>query len=119
MVKGKTAIVTGGSRGIGEAIVYKLASMGIHVAVIYAGNTQAAQKVCSNCQKTYGVEAKAYACDVADFDAVKEVVGKIKEDFQTVHILVNNAGITRDGLLVMMKEEDFATVQLFLFVRNL
>lgn len=107
---GKTAVVTGGSRGIGEAIVYKLASMGVRVAVIYAGNTEAAQRVCKRCQEEYGVEARAYLCDVADFLAVKETVAKIKADFGMVQILVNNAGITRDGLLAMMKEEDFDAV---------
>lgn len=109
MLKGKTAVVTGGSRGIGEAIVYKLASMGANVAVIYAGNTFAAENVCEKC-KHYGVEAKAYQCDVADFSATKETVAKIKADFGTAQILVNNAGITRDGLLAMMKEETFDAV---------
>lgn len=110
MLKGKTAIVTGGSRGIGRAIVYKLASMGADIAVIYAGNTEAAEKVCMDCEKKYGVKANAYRCDVSDFSAVKETVASIKADFKTVHILVNNAGITRDGLLAMMKEEDFDSV---------
>lgn len=110
MLKGKTAVVTGGSRGIGEAIVYKLASMGANIAVVYAGNTKAADNVCSKCKEENGVEVKAYQCDVADFSAVKETVAKIKADFGTVHILVNNAGITRDGLLAMMKEEDFDKV---------
>lgn len=110
MLKGKTAIVTGGSRGIGEAIAYKLASMGANIAVIYAGNASAAENVCNKCIKDNGVEAKAYQCDVSDFSAVKETVAKIKADFSTAHILVNNAGITRDGLLAMMKEDDFNSV---------
>lgn len=110
MLKGKTAVVTGGSRGIGEAIVYKLASMGANAAVLYAGNTEAAENVCGKCKREYGVEAKAYRCDVADFTAVKDTVAKIKADFKTAHILVNNAGITRDGLLAMMKEEDYDAV---------
>ena len=110
MLKGKTAIVTGGSRGIGEAIVYRLASLGADVAVIYAGNTEAAEKVCDKCRTQLGVFAKAYKCDVSDFNEVKETVAAIKADFGTVHILVNNAGITRDGLVVMMKEEDFDAV---------
>jgi 3-oxoacyl-[acyl-carrier protein] reductase len=110
MLKGKTAVVTGGSRGIGQAIVYKLASMGANTAVIFAGNTAAAEKVCEKCRQEYGVEAKAYQCNVADFDAVKETVAKIRADFGTAQILVNNAGITRDGLLAMMKEEAFDAV---------
>lgn len=110
MLNGKTAVVTGGSRGIGEAIVYKLASMGANIAVIYAGNAAAAEKVCKKCGQRYSVEARAYQCNVADFSAVKESVVKIRADFGTVQFLVNNAGITHDGLLAMMKEEDFDAV---------
>ena len=110
MLKGKTAVVTGGSRGIGEAIAYKLASMGANVAVIYAGNASAAETVCEKCRQEYSVEAKAYLCNVADFSAAKETTAKIKADFGTTQILVNNAGITRDGLLALMKEEDFDAV---------
>ncbi len=110
MLKGKTAVVTGGSRGIGAAIVTKLASMGANVAVIYAGNAQAAEDVCSKCVQEYQANVKAYQCNVADFAAVKETVASIKADFGTAHILVNNAGITRDGLLAMMKEEDYDAV---------
>ena len=110
MLKGKTAVVTGGSRGIGAAIAEKLASMGANVAVIYAGNEAAAEQVCETCRREYGVEARAYQCNVADFSAAKETVAKIKADFGTAQILVNNAGITRDGLLALMKEEDFDAV---------
>ena len=110
MLKGKTAVVTGGSRGIGEAITYKLASMGANIAVIYAGNAEAAENVCIKCEEENDVETQAYQCDVADFSAVKETVAKIKADFGMAHILVNNAGITRDGLLAIMKEEDFDAV---------
>lgn len=110
MLKGKTAVVTGGSRGIGEAIASKLASLGANIAVIYAGNADAADNVCEKCKQEYHVEAKTYQCDVSDFSAVKETVAKIKADFGTVHILINNAGIARDGLLAMMKEEDFDSV---------
>ncbi len=110
MLKGKTAVITGGSRGIGEAIAYKLASMGSNVAVIYAGNASAAENVCETCMHRYGVAAKSYQCNVADFSAVKGAVASIKADFGAVQILVNNAGITRDGLLAMMKEEDFDSV---------
>ena len=92
MLNGKTAVVTGGSRGIGEAIVYKLASMGANTAVIFAGNAAAAESVCAKCRQEYGVEARAYQCNVADFSAVKETVAKIRADFGTAQILVNNAG---------------------------
>ncbi len=110
MLSGKTAVVTGGSRGIGKAIAYKLASLDANIAVIYAGNEAAAEKVCEHCISEYGVAAKAYRCNVADFVEVKEVTQKIKADFGTAHILINNAGITRDGLMAMMKEEDFDAV---------
>lgn len=107
---GKTAIVTGGSRGIGAAIVEKMAANGADVAVIYAGNVEAAEAVCRTCEEKYGVKMKAYRCNVADFENTKETVAQIKADFGTVHILVNNAGITRDGLVAMMREEAFDAV---------
>lgn len=110
MLNGKVAIITGGSRGIGAAITYKLASLGANVAVIYAGNAEAAESVCNECKNRFGAEARFYACDVSNFDTVKETVAKIKADFGAAHILVNNAGVTRDGLVAMMKEEDFDKV---------
>ena len=110
MLKDKVAIVTGGSRGIGKAIVEKLASEGCHVAVIYAGNAAKAEEVCNACKEKHGVNAISYQCDVADFNAVKDTVAKIKKDFGTVDLLVNNAGINRDGLLAMMKEDAFDDV---------
>jgi len=110
MFNGHTAIVTGGSRGIGAEVARKLASMGADVAVIYAGNQALADEVCEQCRSEYGVKAQAYCCDVADFEAAKQVVNQIKADFGNVGILVNNAGITRDGLIAMMKESDFDAV---------
>lgn len=110
MLTHKTVIVTGGSRGIGAAISLKFASMGCNVAIIYAGHQEDAQRVCDECADRYGAAAKAYRCDVSDFHAVKETVTAIKKDFETVHILVNNAGITRDRLTVMMSETDFDAV---------
>ena len=110
MLKGKTAIVTGGSRGIGAAIVSKLVSMGANIAVIYAGNQTAAEAVCEKCRKDHGVEAKLYQCNVASFEETKAAVAAIKADFGTVHILVNNAGVTKDGLLAMMSEGSWDAV---------
>lgn len=110
MLKGKTAVITGGSRGIGAAIAGKFASLGADIAVIYAGNEAAAQRICEKCRTQYSVKAKAYCCDVASFEETKAAVAAIKADFGAVHILVNNAGITRDGLLAMMKEEAFDAV---------
>ena len=110
MLKGKTAIITGGSRGLGAAIACRFASMGADIAIIYSGSHRAAQDICQRCSDESGAKALAYQCDVADFEAVKETVAKIKEDFGTAHILVNNAGITCDGLIATMKEEDFDKV---------
>ena len=109
MLTGKVAVVTGGSRGIGRAVCEKFASLGADIAVIYAGNAEKAAETVSICEGC-GVKAKAYQCDVSDFAAVKETVAGIKKDFGTVNILVNNAGITRDGLVAMMKEDDFDKV---------
>ena len=109
-MKGKTALVTGGSRGIGAAIVRRLASEGADIALIYAGSTEAAEALCKEVSAQYGVKAVAYQCNVADFDASKETVAAVKKEFGTVHILVNNAGITRDGLIAMMKESAFDDV---------
>lgn len=109
-LRGKTAVVTGGSRGIGAAICEKLASQGADIAAVYAGNEAAAQAVCGKCAQEYGVRAEAYRCDVADFEAAKELVSGIKAAFGGIDILVNNAGINRDGLIARMKEQDFDDV---------
>ena len=109
MLKGKTAVITGGSRGIGAAIARKFASMGADIAVIYAGNQEAAQSVCAQCEEQ-GVKAAAYRCNVADFEEAKAAVAAIRADFGSVQILVNSAGITRDGLIPMMREEAFDAV---------
>lgn len=109
MIQGKTAIVTGGSRGIGAATAKKLASLGANIAVIYAGNEAAANAVCEEC-RAHGMKAEAFQCDVADFAQTKETVALIKEAFGTVDILINCAGITRDKLLAMMREDDFDAV---------
>ncbi len=110
MLKGKTAVVTGGSRGIGAAIACRLASMGANIAVIYAGNAEAAGAVCEKCRQAYAVKAEAYRCDVSDFAETRDTVARIRADFGTAQILVNNAGITRDGLLARMPEADFDAV---------
>ncbi len=109
-VQDKIAVVTGGSRGIGAAIAKKLASLGANVIVVYAAGAEAAEEVCQYCREQYGVKAAAYGCDVADFAAVKQLAADIKKEYGTVHILVNNAGVTRDGLAVMMKEAAYDQV---------
>jgi len=110
MLKGKTAVITGGSRGIGAAIAVKFASLGADVAIVYAGNYEAAMKVCELCRIKHGVKANTFCCDVSDFNASKKAVSDIRNEFGSIDILVNNAGITRDGLIAAMKEEDFDRV---------
>ena len=108
-LKGKVAIVTGASRGIGRAIALKLATNGVSIAAVYAGNEVKASEVCDEITKM-GVRAEAFRCDVSDFAASKETVESVKKTFGTVDILINNAGITRDGLIMSMKEEAFDDV---------
>lgn len=110
MLKGKTALITGGARGIGAAITAALAAQGANVAVIYAGSQEKAEALCAQCAQDHGVHAQAYQCDVADFAAAKAVVAQVKKDFGTVDILVNNAGITRDGLLMRMSKDQWDAV---------
>ncbi len=110
MLKEKVAVVTGGSRGIGRAIAFKMAENGANVAVVYAGNEQAANDTCTQITSKYPVTAKAYRCDVSDFDATKELTAQILEDFGGIDILVNNAGIVHDNLILRMDEQDFDAV---------
>ncbi len=109
MLQNKTAIITGGSRGIGRAIAEEFARFGANVAVVYAGNREAALETCVRLGE-YGVQAREYQCDVSDFCETEELVRRVIEDFGSVDILVNNAGIVKDGLILSMKEEDFDRV---------
>ena len=106
---GKTAIVTGGSRGIGRAVAIALAEAGASVAIIYAGNTKAAEETKQAIEEK-GAQAMVIQCDVSDEKAVADMVKAVKKELGRVDILVNNAGITRDGLLMIMKEEDWQAV---------
>ena len=108
-LNGKTALVTGASRGIGRAIALRLAEDGANVAVIYAGSADKAEAVVNEIT-ALGVNAKAYQCNVADSAAVNETVKAVTNDLGKIDILVNNAGITRDGLMLRMKDEDFDVV---------
>ena len=109
MLSGKTALITGGSRGIGAAIARKFASMGANIAIVYAGNQEAAQSVCGQCEG-FGVKAASYKCNVADFEEVKAAVAAVRKDFGSIQILVNSAGITKDGLVPRMSEAAFDAV---------
>lgn len=106
---GKTAIVTGGSRGIGRAAALTLAEADADVAVIYAGNTAAAEETVRLIEEK-GRKGLAIQCDVADEAAVTAMVKDVKKELGRIDILVNNAGITRDGLLMIMKEADWQAV---------
>ncbi len=105
----KTAVVTGGGRGIGQEIARALAAEGAKVAVVSRSESSCG-KAADEINAEFPGSAKAYAVDVADHTAVQELAKKISEEFGTVNILVNNAGVTRDGLLMRMKEEDWDTV---------
>ena len=110
MLNGKTAVVTGGARGIGAAICKKLASQGADVAIVARSANEQALALEADIAKEYGVKAKVYACDVSDAEQCKATVKQILADFGNITILVNNAGITRDGLMISMKEADFDAV---------
>ena len=105
----KTAVVTGGSRGLGRAICLELARGGANVVLCYAGNEAAASKTVAACE-SLGAKAVAIRCDVSKEDEVKALMDAALKTFGRIDILVNNAGITRDGLLMMMKPEDFDAV---------
>jgi 3-oxoacyl-[acyl-carrier protein] reductase len=109
LLEGKTAIVTGGSRGIGRAIALALAGEGANVAIAFAGNTAAAEETLQLIEAA-GVQGMVCQCDVSDAEAVDAMVASVKEKFGSVDVLVNNAGITRDGLLMRMKEADWQAV---------
>ena len=106
---GKTAVVTGGSRGLGRAVCLELAAGGANVVLCYAGNEAAANETVAACE-ALGARAVAVRCDVADSAQVKTLMDTALQTFGRIDILVNNAGITRDGLLMMMKEDDFDAV---------
>jgi 3-oxoacyl-[acyl-carrier protein] reductase len=105
----KTAVVTGGGRGIGQEIARALAAEGAKVAVV-SRSAASCGKAADEINAAYPGSATAYAVDVADHAAVQELAKRIGAELGTVNILVNNAGVTRDGLLMRMKEEDWDTV---------
>lgn len=107
--EGRAAIVTGGSRGIGRAIVKELASRGANVAFSYTRNKELADQLVTEIESA-GRRAVAFQADVTDFDAAEKMVRAVKSEFGSVDYLVNNAGITRDKLIMMMSEEDWDAV---------
>lgn len=108
MLNGKTAVITGASRGIGAAIAEKLASLGANIAILDM-NEEAAINEKSKIE-ALGVKAEAYVCNVSSQEECKNTIKNVTSDFGGVDILVNNAGITRDNLLVVMDEAEFDAV---------
>ncbi len=105
----KTAVITGGSRGIGLAIAERLAAQGANIAILYVGDESEGKAAVEQLAK-YDVKAEQYFCDVSDFEASKQVVEKVIEEFGGIDFLINNAGITRDKLVLNMDESDFDAV---------
>ncbi len=107
--EGRSAIVTGATRGIGKGIAFELAKRGCNIAFNYSKSADEAETLKAEIE-ALGVKAHAAQCDVADTAAAAEFVGQVKEVFGTVDYLINNAGITRDQLILRMKEEDWDAV---------
>lgn len=107
--KGKTVLVTGGSRGIGKAVALAYASEGANVVVNYTSSPEKAEAVVEEI-KALGCEAMAIACDVSSDEAVEAMAETVEKEFHPIDILVNNAGVTRDGLLIRMKDSDWDQV---------
>ena len=105
----KTAVITGGSRGIGLAIAEKLAQGGANIAILYVGDESEGISAKEQLEK-YGTKVEQYFCDVSNYEASGQVVEKVIEEFGGIDILVNNAGITRDKLVLNMDEKDFDAV---------
>ena len=109
LLKGKTAIITGASRGIGKGIAKEFASNGANVAFTFSKSVELAKEFEKELI-SLGVKAVAYQSDAANYNDSIELVEKIVKDFDSIDILVNNAGITKDNLLMRMQEEDFNQV---------
>ena len=109
LLEGKTALVTGATRGIGRAIAVKFAEQGANIAFTYRQINNNAEELIKEIE-SMGVKCKGYAADAADFTATDTVVKEITADFGRIDILVNNAGITKDGLILRMSEEQWDAV---------
>lgn len=109
LLENKNAIITGATRGIGKGIAIEFAKHGANVAFTYNSSVQAAQELVSELE-SFGVKAKGFQSNAADFDAAQELAKNVLADFGTIDVLVNNAGITKDNLLMRISEEDFDKV---------
>ncbi len=108
-LENKTAVVTGASRGIGLAVAKKLASQGANIAILYVGKEEEGENAKKEVE-ALGVKVGLYYCDVSNFAESKATVDKIIEEFGGIDILINNAGIVRDKLILKMEEADFDSV---------
>ena len=108
VLDGKVAIVTGGYQGIGKATALALAEQGANIALVDVAD--AVQETANEIRLAYGVETQGYIGDVTNTDACAELAGQVHKDFGSIDILINNAGITRDSLLVRMSEADWDLV---------
>lgn len=109
LLEGKTALITGASRGIGNGIAHEYAKQGCNVAFTYLSSVEAGEALAKELS-AYGVKAKGYRSDASQYSEAEELVKNMLEDFETIDILINNAGITKDGLLMRMSEEDWDRV---------
>ncbi|RIA09786.1 3-oxoacyl-[acyl-carrier-protein] reductase [Flavobacteriaceae bacterium MAR_2010_72] len=109
LLEGKTAIITGASRGIGRGIALVFAEQGANVAFTYSSSVEAANEL-ENELKTHGIKARGYKSNAADFNESQILADQVVEEFGSIDILVNNAGITKDNLLMRISEEDFDQV---------
>ncbi|QFG54344.1 3-oxoacyl-[acyl-carrier-protein] reductase [Chryseobacterium sp.] len=105
LLEGKVALITGGSRGIGKGIVERFAEQGAQVAFTYAGSVEKAAELEKSLSST--TKIKGFQSDASDFDAAQKLVDDVIAEFGKVDILINNAGITRDGLLLRMSKDDW------------
>ena len=109
LLQGKTALITGASKGIGRAMALRFAHEGANVAFTYLSSVEKGQALETELQ-ALGVQAKGYRSDAANYQAAEELVAAVVADFGTLDVLVNNAGITQDGLLMRMSEEQWDNV---------
>jgi len=109
LLQGKTAIVTGATRGIGKGVALKLAEQGANIAFTYVSSEEKALAL-ENELQAFGVKAKAYKSDASLMKDAEELIKDVLENFESIDVLVNNAGITKDNLLMRMSEEDFNRV---------
>ncbi len=109
MLKGKTAVITGASRGIGKAVAIRLGKAGANLVLSYRSNDAAMDELIESLEKD-GIKAVKVKGDVSNSDDAKELMKVAKETYGSLDILVNNAGITKDKLIIQMKEEDFDSV---------